>query len=400
VSPADLPAVLGGAPLFPDRLPLVRPTLDDVPGLTKRLGAVLESGMLTNGPVVRELEERVAARLGVEHVVGVSSCTAGLMLVYQALGAGSGTRVVLPSFTFAASAHAVVWAGAAPDFCDVTAERCSLDVAALEAVLDDGERPAAVSATHVYGHPAEVEAIDALAARRGVPVVYDAAHALGSERRGTPIGGFGAAEVFSLSPTKVVVAGEGGLVATNDAELAATIRLGRDYGNPGDYDCRFPGINARLSELHATVAIASLEGLDAHIAHRQALVERFGSAVAGIPGLRITWPAEGDRSTWKDLTLVVDAAVFGMDVVALRAALDAEGIDSRRYYHPPIHRQVAYEGRWAAPRDLPCTDALSVSVITPPLWSHLTTAQIDRMGQAVVRIHEQAAAIRDLAPTR
>lgn len=400
MSPADLPAVLGGTPLFPDRLPLVRPTLDDVPGLTKALGAVLESGMLTNGPVVRELEERVAERLRVDHVVAVSSCTAGLMLVYQALGAGPGTRVVLPSFTFAASAHAVVWAGAAPDFCDVTAERCSLDISALEAVLDDGARPAAVSATHVYGHPAEVEALDALAARHGVPVVYDAAHALGSERRGTPIGGFGAAEVFSLSPTKVVVAAEGGLVATNDAALAETIRLGRDYGNPGDYDCRFPGINARLSELHATVAMASLDGLDAHIDHRQALVERFAADVSGIPGLRITWPGDGDRSTWKDLTLVVDPAAFGMDVGRLRAALDAEGIDSRRYYHPPIHRQEAYAGRWPTPRDLPCTDALSACVVTPPLWSHLTTAQIDRVAQAVSRIHERAAAIRDLSPTR
>jgi dTDP-4-amino-4,6-dideoxygalactose transaminase len=383
--------------MFPQRLPLVRPTLDDVDGLTRRLGRVLEGGMLTNGAAVRELEEAAAARLGVEHVVGVSSCTAGLMLVYQALGVGPGTRVVLPSFTFAASAHAVAWNGASPDFCDVTAERFSTDVASLEAVLADGDRPAALSATHVYGHPAEVEAIDALAARHNVPVVYDAAHALGSERGGVPVGGFGTAEVFSLSPTKVVVAAEGGLVATNDAGLAEALRIGRDYGNPGDYDCRFPGLNARLSELHATVALASLEGLDAHIAQREALVARFDAATAGVPGLRIARPAGGDRTTWKDLTLVIDVDAFGLDVTTLRTALDAEGIDTRRYYHPPIHRQAAYAGRWPEARDLPCTDDLSPRVITPPLWSHLSDAQMALVGEAVTRIHEHAQAIRDRA---
>lgn len=395
MSTHHLPAALGGPPLFPDRLPLVRPTLDDVPGLTRRLGAVLESGMLTNGRAVRELEELVAARLGVDHVVGVSSCTAGLMLVYQALGAGPGSRVVLPSFTFAASAHAVAWTGATPDFCDVTPDRGSADVASMEAVLGDGDRPVALSATHVYGHAAEVEAIGALAAPHRIPVVYDAAHALGSERRGQPVGGFGTAEVFSLSPTKVVVAAEGGLVATNDAGLAETLRLGRDYGNPGDYDCRFPGLNARLSELHATVAMASLKGLDAHIARRDALVERFRAVTAGLSGLRVAAPAAGDRTTWKDLTLVVDPATFGLDVATLRAALDAEGIDTRRYYHPPIHRQTAYAGRWPAARHLPATDELSPCVITPPLWSHLTEAQIELVGEAVARIHEHAPAVAE-----
>ena len=386
------PAVIGGQPAFPDGLPLVRPTIDDVPGLTAQVGEVLESGMLTNASRVRELEAEVADRLGVANVVAVATCTAGLMLTYQALGAGRGTRVVLPSFTFAASAHAVTWAGADVDFVEVTPERCSVDVADLAARLDGGAPVAAISATHVYGHPAEVEAIDALAADRGIPVVYDAAHALGSERAGGAIGGFGRAEVFSLSPTKVVVAGEGGLITTGDDDLAERLRLGRDYGNPGDYDCRFPGLNARMSELHATVALASLRGLDAHIDARAALVERFEGLVDDVPGLRVVRPADGDRSTYKDLTIVLDAD-FGLSAADLQQALQRDGIDSRRYYAPPIHRQAAYVDRWSTPRPLPTTDALSSSVLSPPLWSHMSDEQIDLVAATIRAIHDHAPSV-------
>lgn len=389
-----LPAVLGGEPAFRERLPLVRPTLEDVPGLTGELGKVLESGILTNGPRVQQLEAEVAERVGVAHVIGVSSCTAGLMLTYQALGARSGTRVVLPSFTFAASAHAAAWTGADVDFVEVTTDRCSLDVEDLAARIDSGPPVAAISATHVYGHPAEVEAIAEVAKGRAVPVVYDAAHALGSERRGRPIGSFGRAEVFSLSPTKVVVAGEGGLVATDDDELAEALRLGRDYGNPGDYDCRFAGLNARMSELHATVALSSLDRLDAHIEARSALVERFEQAVGGLAGLCVVRPADGDTSTYKDLTIVVDQAAFGLTAAQLQRALDADGIDSRRYYAPPIHRQTAYSGRWRPARPLPVTDALADSVLSPPLWSHLSIQGVDAVSAAIRRIHEHAPAVR------
>jgi dTDP-4-amino-4,6-dideoxygalactose transaminase len=381
---SPLPAALGGPPAFPDGLPLVRPTIPDIPGLTGRLGEVLQSGMLTNGALVRRLEETVAERCGVAHVVAVSNCTSGLMLTYQALGISG--RVVMPSFTFAASAHAVVWAGGTPRFAEVDAETMTLDPAAAEELLDGAE---AISATHVYGRPCEVEALQAVAERAGLPLVYDAAHALGSRRRGRPIGGFGTVEVFSLSPTKVAVAGEGGLVATNDESLAEALRLGRDYGNPGNYDCRFPGLNARMSELHAAVALASLDGLDERIAHRNELVAAFKTATAGVPGLTFQQVDDGDVSTYKDLTLVVDPAPFGLDAAALGRALKAEGADSRRYYSPPIHRQKAYAAM-PVERELPVTDRLSESVLTPPLYSHMTHDQIERLADAVVRIQAYA----------
>lgn len=383
------PAVLGGPQAFPDGLPLVRPFLPDTPALAGRIQAILDSGRLTNGPTVAHLEERVADEVGAAHVVAVSSCTSGLMLVLQAVGATG--RVVMPSFTFAASAHAVVWAGGSPDFAEVDATTCTLDPLDAARLLDGAS---AMTATHVYGTPCDVERLQALADDAGIPLVYDAAHALGSRRQGTPVGRFGTAEVFSLSPTKVVVGGEGGLVATGDAGLAEACRLGRDYGNGGDYDCRFPGLNARMSELHAAVALASLDGLAERVEHRGELVRRFVSETAGLPGLRLAAVAEGDTSTHKDLTVIVDPSAFDLTTVELARALEAEGVDSRRYYHPPIHMQEAYTGRWLHRRELPVTEELSRRVLTLPLWSQMTGQQVAGVAAAVTRIQAAAASVR------
>lgn len=383
------PAVLGGPQAFPDGLPITRPFIPGTPALATRLQSILDSGRLTNGPTVAELEARVAELTGVPHVVAVASCTSGLMLVLQALGATG--RVVLPSFTFSASAHAVVWAGGSCDFAEVDPRTCTLDPTDAAGLV---EGASAMTATHVYGTPCETEALQALADGAGIPLVYDAAHALGSRRAGTPIGGFGTAEVFSLSPTKVVVAGEGGLVTTRDAGLAEACRLGRDYGNPGDYDCRFPGLNARMSELHAAVALASLDGLDERVAHRGTLAAHFGAEVAGVAGLAVAAVAPGDTSTYKDLTVIVDPERFGLTAVELARALAAEGIDSRRYYHPPIHRQKAYADRWPERRALPVTDSLSERVLSVPLWSHMTLPQMTDVATAVVAIASNADAVR------
>ncbi len=385
-----VPALLGGTPAFSDRLPLVRPTIPDIPRLARRLERILRSGMLTNGRVVRELEDAAAQRCEVEHVVAVASCTSGLMLVLQALGATG--RVVLPSFTFAASAHAVVWAAGHPAFAEVDRRTLNLDPADAAALADGAS---AITATHVYGAPCDVDALAAVADSAGIPLVYDAAHAFGSRHSGRPVGGFGTAEVFSMSPTKVAVAGEGGLVATNDADLAQTIRLGRDYGNPGDYDCQFAGLNARMSELHAAIGLASLDGLDERIMHRKNLVDAFKKRAAGVPGLGYQQVRSEDVSTFKDLTIIIDPQSFGLSAADLGRALAAERIDSRRYYCPPIHQQKAY-AHLLQGRELPVTDEVASRVLTPPLYSHMTVDQVMRVADTVVAIHEHAPAVRNV----
>lgn len=383
----DLPALLGGPPAFPQGLPLQRPVFPDQRRLERRISAILTSGQLTDGPTVRELEETAAQRLGVAAVVAVSSCTSGLILTLQALDVRG--RVVMPSFTFAAGPHAVTWAGGEPAFADITTDTLCLDP---QSAADCLSGATALSATHVYGTPSSVESLEQLASSRHLPLVFDSAHALGSRRRGVPIGGFGTAEVFSLSPTKVVVAGEGGLVATNDTALAQQLRWGRNYGNPGDYDCRFPGLNARMSELHAAVALHSMHTLDENVTRRNELVEIFWNALAGLPGVQRPVVESGDVSTYKDLTILIDRLHLGLTAKQVSAALGAEGIDTRRYFHPPVHRQQAY--RHLPPRILPVTDSVSERVLSLPLWSHMEDAQILEVADVLLRIACHASRVR------
>ncbi|HXY73304.1 MAG TPA: DegT/DnrJ/EryC1/StrS family aminotransferase [Actinomycetota bacterium] len=377
----------GGTPAFPDGLAFLYPRLPDTEALVEALRGILESRQLTNGRVVREFESRAAEYLGVSHCVAVSSCTAGLMLVLRA--ANLSGDVILPSFTFTATAHAVAWNALRPVFADVDPDTLTLSPTA--AARAAGVRASAILATHTFGTPCDVDALGEIAVRNGLRLVYDAAHAFGSRHGSTPIGGFGDAEVFSLSPTKVLVAGEGGLIATNDKLLAERCRIGRDYANPGDYDCQFYGLNARMSEIHAAVALASLDGLDDRLARRSELAERYWMGLERVPG--ISWPVlrKGDRSTYKDFTILVDPDAFGMSAASLAAALRAEGVQTRRYYAPPVHAQRAYRDVPTTNGHLAVTERVAERVLTLPLWIDMSEEDVDLVVEAVRRIGEFAS---------
>ena len=377
------PAALGGPPAFPDGLPFARPFTPSLAAVTGRLGPSYDRGILTNGPLVRELEERTAERLGVAHVVAVASCTSGLMLVLRHLVA-SGGSVALPSFTFSASAHAPAWCGLLPSFVECQADTFQVDVSDLEARLDGTD---AIVATHVFGAPAPVEQLEKLAESAGIPLVFDAAHALGSRRQGRPVGASGHAEVFSLSPTKLVVGGEGGLVATNRDDVAEAVVLGRDYGNPGDYDCRFPGVNARMSELHAATALESLSMLDDHLVRRHALADRYRAGLESVDGIAVQVVDDGDSSTYKDFTIRVDDD-FGISRDVLATALAAEGIDTRRYFFPPVHAQQAYAH--LPPAKLPVTDEVAGRVLSLPMFGRLPLDAVDAVVEALAAVHHYA----------
>jgi dTDP-4-amino-4,6-dideoxygalactose transaminase len=374
------PAALGGDPAFPEGLPLVRPSVPDPAALADDVRRIVESRILTNGPTVRRLEERLEAYLGVRHCVAVSSCTLGLMLVLRAKGLEG--EVVVPSFTFSATVHAAVWNGLVPRFADVDRETLTLDPAWVRAVA--GDRTSAVLATHTFGTPCATEALAKEAERGGMLLLFDAAHALGSRHEGVPVGRFGAAEVFSLTPTKLVVAGEGGVVATDQDDLAEACRVGREYGNPGDYDTRFVGLNARMSEFHAAMALRSLDGLDDRVNSRNELAARYRERLAPLPGISFPAVRPGDVSTYKDLTVLVDPERFGLEAACLAGALGAEGVDTRRYYAPPVHAQRSYRG--SAHPDLPVTEWAAARVLTLPLWTDMQSADVDRVAEAVGRI--------------
>ena len=374
-----------------EEIPLTRPTVPDPGALAEDLAKIMASGVLTNGPYVRELESRAADYLGVRHCVAVASCTAGLMLVLR-VSELSGD-VIVPSFTFAATAHAVAWNGLRPIFADIEPKTLTLAPDAVERSV--GVRTSAILATHLYGTPCDVDGLGELANKHGLHLFFDAAHAFGSLHSGIPVGRFGDAEIFSLSPTKVVVAGEGGLIATNDDRLAERCRIGRDYGNPGDYDCQFVGLNARMSEVNAAMGLASLQGIDERIERRNALANIYRAELRGLPGLTFPSVPEGHRSTFKDFTIVVDPDVFSMNAESLAGALAAIGIDTRRYYAPPVHAMRAYRTLNGGTLSLPVTEEMAAKVLTLPMWSEMADAQVMRVADGIRRIHKRVGGIRN-----
>ncbi|MGH2591805.1 MAG: DegT/DnrJ/EryC1/StrS family aminotransferase [Actinomycetota bacterium] len=388
---ARAPAILGGHPLFAAGLPLARPRVPNAERIAADVGRILASGILTNGPYVRRLEETMEEYLGVQHCVAVSSCTSGLMLLLRA--ADLSGDVVLPSFTFAATAHAVAWNGLRPVFADIDPETLTLSpIAASHAT---GMRTSAILATHLYGAPCDIEGLTELARRSGVRLFFDAAHAFGARHGDDPVGGFGDAEVFSLSPTKPVVASEGGIIATNDDEIAERCRIGRDYANPGDYDCLFVGLNARMSEIHAALALASMEDLDERTLRRNELARRYHEVLGAIPGLDFPRIAEGDVSTFKDFTILVDAEEFGLRADRLAEALAAEGIETRRYYSPPVHRMRAYRSVVHLNGALAVTDEAAERVLTLPMFDDMSDDAPALVAQAIVGIRDHLAVERE-----
>jgi dTDP-4-amino-4,6-dideoxygalactose transaminase len=383
-SRSGLPAAHGGIPLFPEGLQLVRPIVKNEDDVMRRMQSILSSGVLTNGPNVAELEARAADYLGVRHCVAVSSCTAGLMLVLRASELAG--DVVVPSFTFAATAHAVVWNGLRPTFADIDPDTLTMSASSTGSLI--GGRTSAILATHTYGIPCDVDALAEVARRSGVRLFFDAAHAFGSRYNQTHVGGFGDAEVFSLSPTKLLIAGEGGLIATNEDILAERCRIGRDYGNPGNYDCIFVGINARMSEMHAAIALASFENIEAEIGRRNELAKAYEDALVDVDGLSTPRIRPGDRSTFKDFTVLVDADEFGVDADTLGKLLSAEGIQTRRYFSPPVHEMRSYRSMAVRNGDLRVTTSISERVLTLPMWGGMTDEHVELVAHAIERVHE------------
>ena len=377
----EMPALLGAPPLFPEGLSLARPAVRDPEAVGGRMADILASGVFTDGPLVRRLEEQAAAYLGVRHCVAVGSCTAGLMLVLRT--ADIAGDVLVPSFTFAATAHAVAWNGLRPVFVDIRPDTLNMAPEACERAIDAGT--SAILAAHIFGTPCDVEALARIAKEHGLRLFFDAAHAFGSRHSGDMVGSFGDAEVFSLSPTKVLVAGEGGVIATDDDLLAERCRIGRNYGNPGDYDCRFVGLNARMSEFHAAVALASFEDLEDRLTERAELAATYRDALAGLPGISFPTVSEGDRSTFKDLTILVDAEGFGLGPDELGRALAAEGIETRRYYAPPVHTMEAYRSLGAPAHPLGVTNQVASRTLTLPLWTGMGADRVRRVARAISR---------------
>lgn len=385
----SIPAILGGEPAFVSKIPIVRPVLPPVSELSGGLEEIIHSGMVTKGKYLQAFERAVQEHLGVKHAVGVSSCTTGLMLTYRSLNLTG--EVVVPSFTFMATVSALVWAGLRPVYADVDAGTTNLDIASAEKAITPNT--SAIVAVHNFGNPAQIEELEDLARRRNLKLIFDAAHGFGALYRGVPVGRQGDAHVFSLSPTKLLIAGEGGIVATNHDDLAEKIRMGREYGNSGDYDSAFAGLNARLAEFNALMGLKSLQMLENAAATRNESVSLYQEMLGTLPGIDFQQVRPADRNSYKDFSITIEADAFGLTRDELSSALSAENIDNRRYYDPPVHRQTAYRGFADGSVRLDNTEYLASNSLSLPIWTNMQPEVSTSICEAIRRIYRNAAEI-------
>jgi dTDP-4-amino-4,6-dideoxygalactose transaminase len=349
------------------------PNLPDVDAFLEDARAIVESGRLSEGPYVRRLEATLRPWLGGRDVVAVSNCTDGLIAALS-LVAEPGCEVVIPGFTYLATWQAVVWAGMVPVVADVD-ERGLLDPAAIESALTT--RTGAILAVHMGGSLAPMEALRAIADRHGIALVGDAAHALGARSGSICAGSLGDIEAFSIGATKQIAAGEGGCITVRDPERVPAARKWALQGHePGSMDAVGPGMNLRLSELTAALALRQLETLEAQLDRRQWIHERYAAAMADLP-VRLSGPAPHERSAHKDQLVWVDDAA---DRDPLRRHLANRSVETKSYYEIAVPDLTVFSGRVASADR---SRRLAASSFAIPIHARLADDDVDRVGDSV-----------------
>jgi dTDP-4-amino-4,6-dideoxygalactose transaminase len=343
------------------------------------VGRVLASGQYIGGPEVEGLEKEFAALCCVEHAVAVGSGTDALRFSLLAAGVGPGDEVITSPFSFIAVTEVISQAGAKPVFADIDLATFNIDPARIEPVLTG--RTKAIVPVHLYGQPADMEPILALAERRRLAVIEDACQAHGARHKWRPAGSLGDAGCFSFYPTKNLGGyGEGGIVTTSRADLAAKIRRSRDHGQSEKYIHAEEGYNGRLDALQAAILRVKLKRLGAWNERRRALAERYRTNLRDLDKRGVlTLPAE---ASWaRHVYHLFAVRVAGADRV--QAALRERGVATGRHYPIPLHLQPCYAGKGWSEGSFPQAEKAAGEVLTLPLYPEMTEAQLDRVCEAI-----------------
>ena len=367
-------AVAGGEPVFRETIHVGRPNIGNRQRLRERIDDLLDRRWLTNnGQYVQEFERRVARRIGVRHVVAVCNGTVALEIAVRALGLTG--EVIVPSFTFAATVHALHWLGITPVFCDVHPRTHTLDPRRVEELITP--RTTGLIAVHLWGRACDVDDLSAIANRHHLKLLFDAAHAFGCSYQGRMVGNFGNAEVLSFHATKVLNTFEGGAVVTNDDDLADRLRLMRNMGFRTLDEVVSVGTNGKMSEVSAAMGLTGLESIDEFIAVNRRHYEHYRHELAGIPGITLAPVSETERSNFQYVVLDVDEAHSGISRDDLIRVLHAENIKARRYFFPGCHRMPPYRDLYPeAGASLPETERLAESVLCLPTGETLTAEDV------------------------
>jgi dTDP-4-amino-4,6-dideoxygalactose transaminase len=385
-------AYFGAAPRFSEPLYVGRPNLPDRQRLHQELDAMLDRRWLSNGgPNVQALEAELAESLGVAQAITFCNGTVALEILLRALDLTG--EVIVPSFTFIATVHALQWLGLKPVFCDIDPLTHTLDPAQVEALMTP--HTSAILGVHVWGQPCAIEALQALADQHHLTLIFDAAHALGCTWQGQPIGRFGRAEMFSLHATKFVNALEGGVISTQDAALATRLRRMQNFGFTGYDRVETLGSNGKMNEFSAAVGRASLAEMSALMAINQAHYATYTQALAGIPGIQLFAFNHSERHNFQYVILEITAAEFGLSRDQLVQLLHAENVLVRRYFYPGCHQMEPYIRLYPEARQrLPVTEALSQRVLSLPTGTAVTTTDIQAIAACIRDIQAQAPQIQ------
>lgn len=355
-----------------ERIPMSAPEIDDSD--VQAVVEALRSSTLSLGPKVRAFENAVSEYIGVRHAVAVSSGTAALHLIVRGLGLGPGNEVLLPSFSFAASVNALLYERITPVFCDIDERTYNLAPSALEEKINPRTR--AILAVDVFGHPADWAALEEIAARHGLLLIDDSCEALGARYHDKKIGQFGNAAAFAFYPNKQITTGEGGVLVTNDPELARVARSLRNQGRTemGSWlEHERLGFNYRMDELSAALGVSQLRKIDRFLESRERVAQLYNERLRDLSWVHIPYV---DPQVYKSWFVYVITLEEGVDRSALVQALQDRQIPARCYF-PPLHLQPYLAGRTECRAgDLPVTESVARRTLALPFHNRLTASEV------------------------
>lgn len=384
-----MPAILGSSPALPQLLNIVRPVMPALTEFQAEFSECLSNGQVTNNSKwVVEFERQLQRYLDVEHVLAF--CNGETALICMLAAAQLRGDVIVPSYTFSGTAHAVIWAGLRPVFADIDPATFTLDPEDVARRITP--ETSAILAAPVYGNPCANDALASLAKERRLTLLFDSASGFGSTFDGRKLGAFGRAEMFSFHATKVFGTMEGGAIATNDGALYERARQLRSFGQVGAVDCALAGLNGKMMEVAALMGIRSLQTYDDVLRHRQRIADEYDRLLGSIPGLTVQHVTRNATSTRLYQAVRLDSS-FGLSRDELVQALLAENIVARKFLDPPIHQMTYYVEQYGS-QTLPRTEEVASSAVALPLPSDMTLLEVSSIGDALAALCREAPAVR------
>ena len=364
-----------------------RPNIGNRESFLARVNDILDRRWLSNnGPVVQEFEKRVAETLGVKHALAMCNATAAIEIACRALGLKG--EVILPSYTFVATAHALQWQEITPVFCDMDPTTHNIDPAKIERLITP--KTTGIIGVHVWGRGCETEEIEAVAAKRNLKVMYDASHGFGCSKEGRMLGTFGECEVFSFHATKFINALEGGVVATNNDALAYQMRMMTNFGFTGFDKVEYLGINGKMNEISAAMGLTNLEAMDEIIAINRRNYEAYSAGLADVPGISVIDYDPAERNNYQYVVIEVDPEVCARNRDEIVEALHAENIIARKYFWPGCHKMEPYRSLQPnADLLLPETERIAARVIVLPTGQTVEEETVVRVCEVICRAANQ-----------